>query len=180
MNRTVTLLLALVVCALAVQAEVGDETNPLNIRRVEDGIIGRADDEPSYRLPNNTYPEEYDISLVTRIHAGDFAFSGVVRISITTFENVSSSIVLHHRQLAIGNIKLWTTNANPVEVPVGAYSYVLQTELLTIPVTNGLSANTKYTLVIEYTGELRLDNGGFYRSSYINDDGVQRYLPNNH
>lgn len=127
-----------------------------------------------YRLPNNTVPTSYDVSFQTRVDILDFTFTGVVRIGILTKEP-STSITLHHRQLTIISALLWTTDSVPVPVPVSDPTYVVETEKLTIPVLSILPENTHYTLVITYTGIVRTDQGGLYRSSYT-IDGERRFV----
>lgn len=126
-----------------------------------------------YRLPNNTVPTSYDVTFQTRPDIPEFTFSGVVRIGIVTREP-SNSITLHHRQLTIVSALLWTTDAVPVSIAVGAPTYEVETEKLTIPVVGTLPVNTAYTLVITYNGILRTNQGGLYRSSYT-INGQQRF-----
>lgn len=142
--------------------------NPIT-RRVEDVEI-RQDDGRRYRLPNDTVPETYDITLTTQINDADFIFYGNVRIGILTRE-ATQRITIHHRQLTIIVIRLWTTTGQ--QIGVNPYSYDATLEFLEIPVETTLPAGTRYVLDIDYMGTLREDNYGFYRSSYRNDDGVQ-------
>lgn len=156
-------MLSLLVLLLGVQALcLADRAFPATARI--ENIEVQAGDPLSYRLPNNTVPISYDIHFHTRVDIEDFNFNGVVRIGIRTKE-VSTSITLHHRQLTIVSAQLWTND--DVLVPVGDPIYVVETELLTIPVLSVLPNNTDYTLEINYAGILRSDNGGLYRSSYV-------------
>lgn len=144
--------------------------NPIT-RRVEDVEI-RQDDGRRYRLPNDTVPETYDITLTTQINNADFIFYGNVRIGILTRE-ATQRITIHHRQLTIIVIRLWTTTDPPQQIGVNPYSYDATLEFLEIPVQTTLPAGTRYVLDIDYMGTLREDNYGFYRSSYRTDAGVQ-------
>lgn len=156
---------------LLVQSAVWAE-RAFPVPRVED-VIQLPNDGLSYRLPNNTVPESYDISFTTRIDIEDYTFSGVVRIGILTKE-VTSSVTLHHRLMTIVSAQLMTIDTVPQNIPVGAPTYVLETELLTIPISAQLPANTRYTLIITYTSTLRDNNRGLYRSSYLTNDGQRR------
>lgn len=161
-------MLSLVVLLLSFQTLcLADRAFPIT-RRIEN-IEAQVINPLSYRLPNNTVPISYDINFQTRVDIEDFNFNGVVRIGIITRE-ASSSITLHHRQLTIVSALLWTTDLTPVTVPVNDPIYVTETELLTIPVLITMPNNTEYTLVITYSGILRTDNGGLYRSSYVIDN----------
>lgn len=120
----------------------------------------------SYRLPNETYPEHYAIHLKTNIHDGNFSFTGKVEITIVTRE-VTSTIVIHARQLEISEVKLWNTIGTPTEILLDPFEYDEVTEFVIIRLESGvLQSDTKYLLTVEYNGELRDDNLGFYRSSY--------------
>lgn len=142
-------------------------------QRIENVEV-RQDDGRRYRLPNDTAPETYDITLTTRIDNGNFEFSGFVQIGILANE-ATQRITLHHRRLTIISVELWSTTTTPQEIPVGAFSYDAELEFLQIPVPSGLTAGSRYLLSIDYMGTLREDNAGFYRSSYRNDDGVQNW-----
>lgn len=125
----------------------------------------------SYRLPNETFPEHYAIHLTTNIHEANFAFTGRVEITIGTRED-TSTIVVHARQLVINSVKLWNTLTIPTEIEILPFDYSAITEFVTITLLNGvLQNNQRFLLIIEYNGELREDNLGFYRSSYRDVDG---------
>lgn len=143
-------------------------------QRVENVEV-RQDDGRRYRLPNDTVPETYDITLTTRIDDANFIFNGNVRIGILAKEP-TQLITLHHRQLTIISVQLWTTTSPSSEITVGAFSYDPELEFLQIPVPNGLTAGSRYLLSIDYVGTLREDNAGFYRSSYRNDNQLQVWL----
>lgn len=141
-------------------------------RRVENVEV-RQSDGLMYRLPNNTVPLSYDITLTTRVDTANFIFNGNVRIEILA-RQLTQKITLHHRQLIISDTRLWTTNNPPQEISLGAFTYNAELEFLEIPITgNPLTAGSIYYLDINYIGTLREDNYGFYRSSYRNNDGVQ-------
>lgn len=123
----------------------------------------------SYRLPNETYPVHYDVYLTTNIHEANFNFTGRVEITIATREE-TSVITVHARQLIIGGVRLLSLNSN-VEIALHPYEYDDLTEFVTIRVLDGvLLRNQNFLLIIEYVGELREDNLGFYRSSYRDAD----------
>lgn len=124
----------------------------------------------TYRLPNNTKPEHYDISLMTRIDQASFDFSGIVRIDFVVLSN-TREITLHARQLTVKDIRLLNgTQA----IPLLSYSYNVVMDFLMIPTDNvDLLEGKRYTLDIQYEGILRKDNAGFYRSSYINTYGTR-------
>jgi aminopeptidase N len=137
--------------------------------------VSRFGDEKqgiSYRLPNNTIPLRYDISLSTRIDLNDFNFNGNVKIRLQARE-VTNTITIHSKQLMITSMTL-----TPEVGATIALTHVLEpvTEFLIITTNTPLSANFIYTLDISYTGSLRTGGAGFYRTSYTNQQGVVRYV----
>lgn len=158
-NSVVLLVLVAVVTVVLTESSI-----PL-VRRVEE-IDPVVDNALSYRLPNNTSPRHYDITLNTNIHLNQFEFTGLVKIDIFV-DLETSSFTLHHRQLTIVSVKLFHANANQ-EILLGTHSYDPVTEFLTIPLASGtIAAGNLVVLHIDYRGTLRTDNGGFYRSSYV-------------
>jgi aminopeptidase N len=127
-----------------------------------------------YRLPNDTIPLRYDIWLSTDIHRGDFAFNGRVTIQIQAVTN-TPQITLHIRQLTIVKVDLLSATGLNIQsdVPTTLRNDV---EFLIIRPTAALVQGTIYNVVITYTGTLRNDDAGFYRSSYVNSFGRTVWL----
>lgn len=133
------------------------------------------DDKVNYRLPNNTHPVTYDLSIQTRVDEFDFDFSGHVNIGIVV-DAQTREIVLHARQLTIVNVTLSRLRNNvPVQVVLLPFEYDVVPEFLKIRANRTVfNRNDRLTLDIHYVGTLRNDGGGFYRSSYWGDDGMVR------
>ncbi|BFF91422.1 aminopeptidase N [Drosophila madeirensis] len=135
-------------------------------------------DVNNYRLPNNTAPESYKVELWTNVHNGTRAFNGSVQIDLQVLE-LSSSITLHYRQTSNFTATIVSrdqANAQPIELDVTPDTV---REFLTITpklATVTFAANTNWTLSIVYNGTLRNDMGGFYISSYTDDDNIVHYL----
>lgn len=152
----------------------GQSNNWLNIPNVEDVIVYEDVVSETYRLPNNTRPLSYDVHLRTRIHEEIFTFDGTVEILIVALE-MSNHIVIHQRKLNITNFAL--RDLSNGEMAATSMSYDQIREFLTFHLTIGeLVADNRYLLQINYTGTLRNDEAGFYRSSYLNDDGNRIWL----
>lgn len=134
-------------------------------------IVNLRTNEVGYRLPNETSPESYEITIVTNIDKNNFTFSGTVVIHVRVLE-VTSNITLHARQLTIESVKL--ESETRADVKLDLFVYDESTEFLTIPTVTQLEAGKLYTLTVKYTGELRTDYFGFYRSSYVNSSGHTR------
>lgn len=142
---------------------------PFETRNVGDYDF-RAD-QTGYRLPNETVPETYDISLTTRIDQSNFDFLGTVQIKVFVV-NTTRQITVHARQLTINEIQLYGETGSSIDLLPWNYNVV--TEFLTIPTKSiNLEKGKRYRLIIYYTGVLRTDNAGFYRSSYLNVNGTK-------
>lgn len=139
----------------------------LSVPNVEDLHV-YEDISETHRLPNNTRPTHYDVHLRTWINEGIFTFEGRVAISIDVLQR-SNTIVLHQGQLNITTFEL--ENLSGEVLPV-LMTYVPIQGFLIFELSAGdLQEGEEYVLRINYTGILRTDGYGFYRSSYLNDDG---------
>lgn len=131
----------------------------------------------NYRLPNTTHPLSYDISLTSRVDLAQFDFSGQVKIKIA-IDTDTREIVLHAKQLNVTSIRLGRYTASALmDLPLMAHSFDNVREFLYVK-TNGslLVAGDRLLLDITYAGSLRTDNGGFYRLSYVGNDGALRQV----
>lgn len=133
-------------------------------------------DNKDYRLPNNTMPVRYDVTLTTDVHQGEAAFKGHVKIRFTVLVN-SNEITLHQRQLTIEKIDLYSFPDSPVLVQSNVpFTNVEDVEFLVIRPTEQVNAGQDYLVEITYNGFLRDDNMGFYRSTYKNPQGQTVWL----
>lgn len=124
----------------------------------------------TYRLPNNTRPETYDINLRTSIHEANPTFRGSVRIGIVAVES-TNNITLHHNVQQLNSVRVVT--ADEVPIPIGSYSYNRTYTFLTIPMAAGsnLTQGMRYFIDIDFVGTMNAYSG-FYRSFY-NVNGTQ-------
>lgn len=164
MYLTVYSVLSLVFCVVSSERRSIERTA---VEKLQTDI-----NEIKYRLPNNTKPINYDITLITNIDKNEFNFSGVAVISLQVLET-SANITLHARQLTIKSVKLTTLSG--IMIRLNPSTYDVTTEFLTIP-TQNLYKDMNYVLTIEYSGELRTDQFGFYRSSYVNSNGETKQV----
>ncbi|EDW84909.1 uncharacterized protein Dwil_GK12887 [Drosophila willistoni] len=138
-------------------------------------ITPRVDDNSpdNYRLPNNSIPVSYNVELWTNVHEGDTNFNGTVKIDIQIVE-ASVNITLHARQTSnfVATI-IDRDNATATEINLEVDASDTTREFLVLS-AEGLTfdPNTNWTLTIKYTGLLRLDMGGFYMSSYTENNTV--------
>jgi len=128
----------------------------------------------SFRLPNNTVPIHYDISLLTDIHLGNFDFFGTVTIDIRVVE-ATETITIHYRQSAISGIDLLNLNGQILESNVD-FEQIEEVEFLVIKPRTRLLEFNQYKVVIRYRAVLRTDDYGFYRASYLNEEGKRIWV----
>jgi aminopeptidase N len=130
--------------------------------RVDDGSV-------SYRLPNNSRPLHYDIFISTGIHIPEFEFQGVVGVRIVVLET-SQQIVMNYKQLTISNIHLFDNNDLIIQTNV-PFALLEAQELLVISPQMQLVQGQILRVQINYSGTLRTDDYGFFRSSYVHESG---------
>lgn len=107
---------------------------------------------PSYRLPNDTKPETYNLSLHTEISKGKFDYDGFVRISILI---VNRAWEVHSKGLSIKSIQLLNTNgAGTIALLPWRTNNV--NDFLIIPTKSvALLPGKRYRLDLEFAGVLR-------------------------
>lgn len=131
----------------------------------------------NYRLPNNTRPIYYDIHLTTNVHLQtDFTFSGEVLIRFIVLES-SRTITLHQSQLTIESANLTLVDSPSTQIQLNPFEYDSSNEFLSFTLSSeSLIIGSEYILSISYNGVLRTDDFGFYRTSYVADDGTRRQI----
>lgn len=128
----------------------------------------------SYRLPNNTTPVLYDLVIETWVDEGRLDYNGSVNIRVKVLENDTNSITLHSRNL---NILGWNLRklvySELVTVEVEDPSFDSVTDFITFSLVGDekLEIDVDYRLFLTFSGMLREEQNGFYRSSYSNSDG---------
>ncbi|XP_055321382.1 aminopeptidase N-like [Sitodiplosis mosellana] len=139
--------------------------SPLHLRKTSSSV---GDNEGTYRLPNNTKPEAYDLFISTDIADGVFDFSGVVKINVTIIEE-SNQITLHKYGLDIQTADLTSTEGEAI--PIHPPQYDLRRDFVIFKTVNDIFApGETIILEIKYKAKLREDNYGFYRSHYYIDE----------
>lgn len=129
-----------------------------------------------YRLPNDTRPETYDIYISTTIHNENFTFEGTVSILLLVTSETSSITLHSHRLHTIHDVSLQEEGSS-TPILLGSTAFDNSNNFLTIPLLTGVLENEKrYLLHIVFAGMLQDDPRGFYKSSYIDDNGNVRFL----
>ena len=139
---------------------------PLEHSSDEIAIVPFNDDDPS-RLPKDIIPVHYDISLTAMtesVFSGARNYTGSVKILIQVVSS-TDTIVLHNDRLTVTNVNLINTaDGNSISNTFSSGSY----DFLHIDPTSMLNEGQDYILEIDFYGNTRTDNLGFYRSQYRN------------
>lgn len=134
-------------------------------------------EEINYRLPNNTSPTVYDLALETWVDEGRLDYNGSVNIRIKAIEDDTDSITLHSRNLTLLEWNLQKMISEElVPVPLAsAIVYEPDTDFVTFVLSDNekLERDVDYRLFITFSGHLREEQNGFYRSSYTNSEGKE-------
>jgi len=132
------------------------------------------DIETDYRLPNNTIPVHYKISLTPYLEEGNFTFYGESNVKIK-IRVASPKISLHSKELEINEtattlIKNDGTIYKPTE-----HIYSDETNILTLNFENALSSNL-YILNMKFAGNLSeiSTEKGFLKIPYTDKAGNEK------
>ena len=125
--------------------------------------------EHSYRLPRHARPRRYDLELSPDLAGA--RFEGQVSIAVEVVE-ASDRLVLHAADLVIRGAEM-TTPDERVVTPRVTMEEAEQMLVLAFPdqLEPGL-----YRLRIGFTGSLNDRLRGFYRSTFVDEDGVEQVV----
>lgn len=123
----------------------------------------RDDDKIGYRLPNDTKPETYNISLRTGISEGKFDYDGFISINILIV-NATREVTIHSRMLKIESIRLSDANGMG-QIDLLPWRTNKKTGFLIIPTKSvELSSGRRHRLDIKFSGVLDTETRGFFRT----------------
>lgn len=120
-----------------------------------------------FRLPNNTEPISYTLDIQTFIEPENnkFSFTGTVIVTIRV-KSSTEELTLNVDDLKINQIDVKDTNSSTTVEVTGNYIVDKNEQLIIQLKTPGLIADRVYEVKIAYSGDLRNDMTGFYRSWY--------------
>ena len=117
-----------------------------------------------YRLPSVARPTRYDLRLAPSLP--DASFTGTVTIQLDV-EHETPWLVLNAAELTIASCTVDGGDA--------AWSLEEATDRLVVTPSTPITAGTS-TLAIEFAGVLNDKLRGFYRSTYVDEDGVEQVI----
>uniref|UniRef100_A0A4Y0BGX2 Aminopeptidase n=1 Tax=Anopheles funestus TaxID=62324 RepID=A0A4Y0BGX2_ANOFN len=132
--------------------------------------------ELRYRLPSYIVPTHYTLYLDTQVHTGNRSYSGSVDIHLDIRQQ-TKTIYVHNRGLRITFNELYLSNsaANITFLETLRYTEDQEREFTIFAIRRAI-APAEYILRLDFEGQLRTDDDGFYISSYRDGNGTQKYL----
>ena len=128
----------------------------------------------NYRLPKSVQPKLYDIKISTLFDSQTepFRFDGQVIIYFLVNTKVNS-ITFQQSELSI-NVSSIEVKSDGRKINVHSISYDNFTELFTVYVAELLEVSKNYSIFMEYSGTLKMNNYGLYKSFYVNSNGTKK------
>ncbi|XP_022221219.2 membrane alanyl aminopeptidase [Drosophila obscura] len=136
-----------------------------------------------YRLSEQITPVSYNITLRPYLLASDakrFTFDGEVWIEVIP-KLATKSVHLHSKNLTYSVSEYWAKpaadGAAPTATKFNAVNITdLDTDIVQLTTVADLALGQAYILHFVYTGLMQDDMHGFYRSSYVDDNNVTKWL----
>lgn len=150
------------------------------VRVINDFIINYmntvSESEHNWRLPKASAPISYEMKLVSHIDSDSTLVEGEVSIKLRIMES-TDRLTLHSRTLNINDLRLFQADG-VTEVMIINYSLYAPTDMLTIYLVDYIAAGTEFVLIVKYTFDMNtlISQTGFYRTSYLNNDGLRRFV----
>jgi hypothetical protein len=148
---------------------------PLTFITNTDVLMNTTATKINYTLPNTVIPKNYKLQITPYLEdASDrkFTFDGIVEIKMDVIESIQN-IVLHSKDLVFdrNSINLKTEKADIQEFSI---KFDSNKDFVNLTSLKGEFEKGSYVLKIKYGGTLGDDMRGFYRSSYVNAEGVKK------
>ena len=120
------------------------------------------------RLPKSTYPNRYEIEL--DVDLDNFSYTGAQKVDLNVVE-ATNNIVLNSVGIEVTKAKIQTTKQDiPLKV-----NYIEEDEKIVFESQETLSEGV-YELYLEFNSEITNDLKGFYKSSYMSEDGEKKWI----
>jgi puromycin-sensitive aminopeptidase len=129
--------------------------------------------ESAYRLPRTVIPSRYAIVLEPDLDAGTFRGSEDITVSVT--EPVTE-IALNAKELEVASA---TLRAGDRSVSIDKILFDPETERMTLALAETAEPG-EWTLTLTFAGALNDRLTGLYRSTFVDDEGVERVIAATH
>lgn len=160
--------------------------NALSASNAQDSATNSTVEKLNYRLGTEVVPVDYIIELTPYFNNESgkeaFTFDGSVKITLQSTQADINTITLHKEDLDISEQSLTVKTKYFPMFPWELQNYTIihndyddRTKKYSIILSESLVQHQLYELNIKYTGKLRTDMLGFYRSSY-NDGNMTKYV----
>jgi hypothetical protein len=166
-------------------AVVAVSTTPVTTKTESSSINDNNKATKDYLLPIHIVPIDYKIGLVPildKVPAGwednKFKFAGIVIINATVARS-TDMIRMHAKNLNIENLVL-IHEGSKEPIQLKDPSYIISeddTQFLTIYTNQTLELGMRFSIIINYIGELNDLLYGFYRSNYLENSENQEDPP---
>ncbi|KAK7043674.1 Aminopeptidase 2 mitochondrial [Paramarasmius palmivorus] len=128
-------------------------------------------DTSQYRLPTNVKPSHYDLTIQTDLDK--LTFNGYVKISLDVKED-TDTIVLNSNGLQLGKATVYSDALKKSEAEI-EQTYDEKETRVTFKFPTVFPAGSKAELQISYSGELKDNMVGYYRSSWEHEGKTKYY-----
>ncbi|CAF0852077.1 unnamed protein product [Brachionus calyciflorus] len=135
----------------------------------------------NYRLPTNLKPTYYDLTIQPFFKANTepFDYNGTVSIDFVCEQN-TNQLVLHMKDLDVYNSTLTLSAINDTIFTTKKnfkWTYNNNTHFFVIDLEReSFRANFSYRFSVKFKGYITNDQLGFYKSSYVNNNGQKKWL----
>jgi len=135
----------------------------------------------NYRLPANLKPTLYELTIKPYIGTNEtygdkaFTYEGTMKMTFDCL-NATNKIIFHTLEQKINSSKLVLLNGDgsPSGLSITSTDIDLLRDFFIINLNGACIQSQNYVLVVEYTGVIRVELNGFYRSSYLASNGETR------
>ncbi|XP_042891238.1 aminopeptidase N-like [Penaeus japonicus] len=131
----------------------------------------------SFRLPLTLKPLHYVVKLQPFVN-GNFSIFGHVEVEMEVLET-TSNITLHMADIITKNDTVKILSRDEAEagaVNIRMHQYDPERQFYIAHLEEALQKGKKYVLAMEFVGYLNDQLRGFYRTTYVDGDGIQKNL----
>jgi hypothetical protein len=130
-----------------------------------------------YRLPKSLKPYYYDLKIDIKTFDTQIEpvnYDGEIKIYFNVLNLQVNSVEFHQFELDIVLSSI-IVNFNERNINIESTSYDNVTDVFTVNLAEILEVNKNYSIFMKYTGLLKSNNYGFYKSSYVNSNGTKKF-----